>query len=58
MQRTAKTIFQFFAYSHLLTRIFADSCNRQEASEVRLAISGPLGTFIFAILCNLTKIRS
>ena len=36
MQRTAKTIFQFFAYSHSLTRIFADSCNRCEASKERI----------------------
>ena len=51
MQKTAKSIFQFFVYSHSLTRIFAHFCILCEASEVRLPISVPLGTFIFAVLC-------
>ncbi len=34
IQTSAKTFFQFFVYSHSLTRIFADSCNCCEASEV------------------------
>ena len=51
MQRTTKTIFQFFVYSHSLTRIFADSCDSLEASEVRLPFFVPLGIFIFAVLC-------
>ena len=28
IQTSAKTFFQFFVYSHSLTRVFADSCNR------------------------------
>ena len=51
MQKTAKSIFQFFVYSHSLTRIFAHFCILCEASEMQLPISVHLGTFIFAVLC-------
>ena len=33
MQKTAKSIFQFFARLHFLMQIFAHSCNRCEASK-------------------------